>query len=79
MAQKGLQGRSLSAHCFVHPTFPHDACTLHDLPYQHDKPTTSVDANLQLHGQSLTDPRDSRRHISNHVDSAMADTVCRTT
>ena len=79
MTQKGRQGRSVSAHCFVRRTFPNDACTLHDLPYQHDIPTSSVDANLQLHVRSLTAPWDTRRHISNHVDAALAVAAGRTT
>ena len=78
MTQKGRQGRSVSAYCFVRRTFPNDACTLHDLPYQHDIPT-SVHANLQLHGRSLTTPWDTRRHISNHVDTALSVAAGRTT
>ena len=79
MTQNGRQGRSVSAHCFVRRTFPNDACALHKLLDEHDMPTSSVDANLQICELSITAPWDTRRHISNHLDAAMADAAGRTT
>ena len=51
---------------------PNNACALHKLLDEHDMPTSSVDANLQIRELSITAPWDTRRHIPNHVDAALA-------
>jgi hypothetical protein len=58
---------------------PNNACALHKLLDEHDMPTSSVDANLQIRELSITAPWDTRGHIPYHVDAAMAVTAGRTT
>jgi hypothetical protein len=58
---------------------PNNACALHKLLDEHDMPTSSVDANLQIRELSITAPWDTRRHIPNHVDAALAVAAGRTT
>ena len=59
---------------------PNNACALHKLLDEHDIPTSSVDANMQIRELSITAPWDTRRHISNHShNAALAAAAGRTT
>jgi hypothetical protein len=58
---------------------PNIACALHKLLDEHDKPTSIVDANLQIRALSITAPWDARGHFPYHVDTAMTVTAGRTT
>jgi hypothetical protein len=60
-------------------TLAHVACALHNLPDAHDIMIGIVNANLQIRERGITAPWDTRRHISNHLDAAMADAAGRTT
>jgi hypothetical protein len=64
---------------YVRRSGPNQACALHKLLDEHDIQTRIVDANLQIRDLSITAPWDTRRHIPNHVDAAMAVTAGRTT
>ena len=79
VTQPPRQRSTASCQGSVRRRSPNIACALHKLLDEHDKPTSSVDANLQIRELSITAPWDTRGHIPYHVDAAMAVTAGRTT